>query len=595
MAKTNFIFNNNEFSISFNYEYNELYILTDFGRCIRPLYIVKYNKELNNYAVLRDNFESHVSWDILTKGTLTDEARESYLSIYRNNLNDITEEHINDLKKNQAPIEFVDPDETYTTLIAFNKSYLNKSNINYKYLEIDVKLIYGALHSIIPFSNHDPFVRNLWCLAQAKQSVGIFATNFNKRMETFSHVLYYPQKPLITTKISNTIKYNDMPGGSNVVIAIASYTGYNQEDSIIFNKNSLDRGLFRSSYYRTYTEYVENNTTFSIPDINIRKSGNNYNKLQTNGIVSDNTYVTDSDIIIGKTEQLEGNSVDSSKSIHHGDFGHVDGIFHHNDNIQQNFCKVRIRMERIPQIADKFASRHGIKGVVGLVLPHEDMPFTKDGIVPDLIINPHGIPSRMSTGHLLECITGKTCSLIGCLYDGSPYENYNEFENITNILQYYNYEMYGNEVMYNGYTGDQMFSSIFIGTQFYQRLKHMVHDKVQSRDIGPKSILERQPAKGRIRGGGLRLGEMERDSIISHGMSSFLKESYTVRSDNYKFFVCKMCGRIAIANPKKNIFNCNFCNNTHHFDEVRIPYASKLLLQELESQSMCIRLITDKY
>tara|TARA_B100000401_G_C52472894_1_gene562085 strand:- start:68 stop:673 length:606 start_codon:yes stop_codon:yes gene_type:complete len=201
----------------------------------------------------------------------------------------------------------------------------------------------------------------------------------------------------------------------------------------------------------------------------------------------------------------------------------------------------------------------------------------------------------MSTGHLLEAITGKTCCLLGSTFDGSPYENYDEFDNITKLLQNHEFEMYGNETLYNGYTGDQFTSSIFMGCQFYQRLKHMVHDKIQSRDVGPKTLLERQPAKGKVRGGGLRIGEMERDSLISHGMSKFIQESYTLRSDDYKCFVCKMCGRIAIANPKKTIYNCFSCNNQYHFDEVRIPYCTKLFIQELEAQSVSMRLITNKY
>ena len=419
----------------------------------------------------------------------------------------------------------------------------------------------------------------------------MYATNFNKRMDTFSHVLYYPQTPLVNTKISNLINFNYMPGGSNVIIAIASYTGYNQEDSIIFNKNSLERGLFASSYYRTYVEYLENEEEFLIPDSEIRKSGNNYNKLDVNGIIKNNTYVNDTDIIIGKISKSEGKNIDKSITIHHNDFGVVDGIFSENNDSNSSFSKVRIRMERIPQVADKFASRHGIKGVVGLVIPQEDMPFSSSGIVPDLIINPHGIPSRMSLGHLLESITGKTCSLLGTLYDGTPYEKYNEFDTITNILEQTNYEKYGNEILYNGFSGDQIMSTIYMGCQFYQRLKHMVHDKIQSRDTGSHSLLERQPTKGKVRGGGLRIGEMERDSLISHGMAQFIKESYTLRSDNYKCFICKMCGRVAIVNPIKNIYKCNFCQNSHHFDEVRIPYCSKLFIHELESQSISMRLI----
>jgi len=573
----------NQISVSFNFEDRELYILTDFGRCIRPLYVIKKN-DSNENILIRNSIHNSFTWEQLISGTLTEWDRTNITSF---NLSVDVKKQLID---NQACIEFIDPLESLYTLIAFNYEDINMKN--YKYCEINGKLIFGALPSIIPFMNHNPKTRNLFCMAQAKQSVGIFASNFNKRMDTFSHVLYYPQTPLVNTKISTDIKYNDMPGGENVVIAIASYTGYNQEDSIILNKSALDRGLFLSSYYRTYIEYIEENESFEKPDVSIIKNGYNYNHLDETGIIKNNTYITDQDIIIGKTTNNNGTKKDRSITIHHNDFGVVDGIYSHTTNDINKFCKVRIRMERIPQFADKFGSRHGLKGVVGMILNHEDMPFTKDGIVPDIIINPHGIPSRMSTGHLLECITGKSCSLLGSLYDASPFENKNELENITNMLETLDYEQYGNEILNNGYTGEQMSAQIFMGVQLYQRMKHMVHDKVQSRDTGPKTVLERQPAKGRAREGGLRLGEMERDSLLSHGVSSFLKESYTVRSDNYKCFICKMCGRISVANPEKNIFSCKFCNNNHHFDEVRMPYCTKLFIQEMESQFVSMRLVT---
>ena len=583
--------NLNQISIAFNYEYKEMYILTDFGRCIRPVYVLKYNSETQSNSLIRQEKHNNFTWSQLINGELTDSENISMSnSIKSLKLNTET---INLLEEKQACIELIDPQESLYTLICLKMDNINTKK--YKYLEIDGKLIFGALPSIIPFMNHNPKTRNLFCMAQAKQSVGIFASNFNKRMDTFCHVLHYPQTPLVMTKISNNIKYNDMPGGCNVVVAISTYTGYNQEDSIIINKSALDRGLFCSSYYRTYIEYIDENENFEIPDVSIRKNGNNYSYLEKNGIIKNNTYITDHDIIIGKTTNTNGKPSDKSTTIHHNDFGVVDGIYSHVISDKSKFCKVRIRMERTPVFADKFGSRHGLKGVVGLLLEQEDMPFTSEGIVPDIIINPHGIPSRMSTGHLLECLTGKSCCNLGSLYDASPFENTNELENIINMFETLDYECHGNEILNNGFTGEPMSAKIFIGVQYYQRMKHMVRDKVQSRDVGPKTILERQPAKGRVRGGGLRLGEMERDSMISHGISKFLQESYTVRSDNYKCYICKMCGRIGAVNPEKNIYSCTFCNNNYSFDEVRMPYCTKLFIQEMESQSMCLRLATDKY
>ena len=594
LAKNNYIFNNNQFSVCFNYEYKELYIYTDFGRCLRPLYVLDYVD--SKYIIQRTTFPKDTDWNTLSYGSLDNSTRSDYLQIYLSDLNNITADVIQNLKKNQASIEFIDPNETLTTLIAPNVDTLNTTQNNkYKYLEINAKLIFGALPSIIPFMNHNPYTRNLFCMAQAKQAVGIFSSNFNKRMDTFSHVLYYPQTPIVQTKISSNINYNNMPGGCNVVIAILTYTGYNQEDAVIFNKSAFDRGLFLSAYYRTYTEYLEENDEFAIPSINIRKNGNNYNKLQSNGIIQNNTYINDTDIIIGRTSNNNSIPTDSSVAIHHGDFGTVDGIYSHNDDLNNSFVKVRVRMERTPNLADKFGSRMGLKGTIGSILKHEDMPSTQDGIVPDIIINPHGIPSRMSTGHLIEMITGKTSSVLGALYDASPFENEFELENIIDLLKTLPHEQNGNEQLINGFTGEIIDSSVYTGVQFYQRLKHMVHDKIQSRSTGPKTLLERQPTKGRARGGGLRIGEMERDSIISHGMTNFLKESYTTRSDNYKTWICKLCGRLAIANPQKNIFKCNYCDNSTQFDEIRVPYCTKLFIQECEAQSICLRLSTDKY
>ena len=584
--------NLNQISIAFNYEYKELYILTDFGRCIRLIYVLEKTESSNK--LVRNEIHNNSSWKELICGSLDINENKNISESIKSLNTDIIELNKEKLKIHQAPIEYIDPQESLYTLICLEESKINEQN--YKYLEINGKLIFGALPSIIPFMNHNPKTRNLFCMAQAKQSVGMFATNFNKRMDTMGHILHYPQTPLVLTKISNDIKYNDMPGGTNVVIAIASYTGYNQEDSVILNKSALDRGLFRSSYYRTYIEYIENEELFEVPENLSRKTGNNYEKLDPNtGIIKNNEYVTDNDIIIGKTSKRDGNTIDKSITIHHNDYGVIDGIFSGQHSDKSKFCKVRIRMERTPEFADKFGSRHGLKGVVGMILNQEDMPFSKNGIVPDIIINPHGVPSRMSTGHLLECITGKSCSLLGSFYDASPFENKNELENITGIMETLDYEQYGNDILYNGYNGEQIYASIFMGVQYYQRMKHMVHDKVQSRDVGPKTILERQPAKGRAREGGLRLGEMERDSLISHGVSNFLKESYTVRSDNYKCYICKMCGRIGVVNPLKNIYSCKFCNNNYSFDEVRMPYCTKLFIQEMESQFVSMRLVTDKY
>ena len=558
-------------SIIFDYKNMEIRVCNDAGRLVRPVLKVKDNKTLITNDIINKLKSEELDWDDLLCGCKIDESI----------------------------LEYIDPAEQNTSMIAMNnKELLNKNtNFIYKYThrEIHPSTLFGILASCIPFPEHNQSPRLTYQCAMGKQAMGVYVTNFDNRMDKTAYVHVYGMRPLVDTRVMNLINLHSIPSGAQVIVAIATYTGYNQEDSVIINKSALDRGLFRSSYYRTYIEYIEEGEKFEIPDISIRKSGNNYNYLDNTGIIKNNTYITDHDIIIGKTSNNNGKQIDKSTTIHHNDFGVVDGIYSHSFSDQSKFCKVRIRMERTPEFADKFGSRHGLKGVVGMLLNQEDMPFTSNGIIPDIIINPHGIPSRMSTGHLLECLTGKSCSNLGSLYDASPFENTNELENITTMLETSDYECYGNEILNNGYTGEQISANIFIGVQYYQRMKHMVHDKVQSRDVGPKTILERQPAKGRVRGGGLRLGEMERDSLISHGVSKFLQESYTIRSDNYKCYICKMCGRIGIVNPEKNIYSCNFCNNNYSFDEVRIPYCTKLFLQEMESQFVCMRLATEKY
>ena len=272
--------------------------------------------------------------------------------------------------------------------------------------------------------------------------------------------------------------------------------------------------------------------------------------------------------------------------------GFVDKIYCNRNGEGHKFCKIRIRSERIPKIGDKFSSRHGQKGTVGMIFNDEDMPFTKDGITPDIIINPHAIPSRMTIAQLIECLLGKVCSVIGCYGDGTPFSGI-DINDVSAVLKKYKYEEHGNEILYNGFTGTQMSTKIFIGPTYYQRLKHMVEDKAHSRSFGSMVVLTRQPAEGRSRDGGLRFGDMEGDCMFAHGSLLFLKERMLDISDNYRSFVCNMCGLLGIVNPEKNVYKCKKCNNYSDFSEVRIPYACKLMIQELESMSVAPRIITN--
>jgi len=442
--------------------------------------------------------------------------------------------------------------------------------------------------------------------AMGKQAIGICATNFSTRMDTISHILYYPQKPLVVTRSMKYLNTANMPSGINATIAIATYTGYNQEDSVLMNKSAVDRGLFLSGHLKTYKEEEKKNQNsgdeekFCIPnkDYTYNYKLANYDKLNPSGIVKENIHVKPGDVIIGKTipykKKLKDNSYkDNSIVLKNNEGGSVYKVFEGRNGDGYKFCKVQIKNERYGQIGDKFSSRHGQKGTVGMLYRQEDMPFTKDGIVPDIIVNPHAIPSRMTIGQLIECLLGKSGTILGMEGDSTPFTEMDP-KKISDILTTHcGMDEYGNEVLYNGLTGEQLLVNIFIGPTFYQRLKHMVVDKYHSRSTGPVVLLTRQPAEGRTRDGGLRFGEMERDCIISHGASAFLKERLLDVSDNYKVYVCEKCNMIGSVNEKKNIYKCDHCPNTTVFNEIRLPYACKLLLQELISMSIVPRLITN--
>ena len=380
-------------------------------------------------------------------------------------------------------------------------------------------------------------------------------------------------------------------------------TNVNQEDSVMLNQSALDRGLFTSTYYKTYKDQCNKNHStgeeeeFCIPSVDTvsQLKPFNYGKLGEDGFVPINTAVDSNDIIVGKIMPcvVAGKSAPRDSSIHMkgNESGVVDYNYQGVNNDGYKFCKIRLRNNRKPQIGDKFSSRHGQKGSLGMTYSQYDMPFSKDGIIPDIIINPHAIPSRMTIGQLLECIMGKAGCAIGALGDATPFTDCN-VTSLGNVLESCGMERHGNEILYNGRTGEQIHTEIFMGPTFYQRLKHMIVDKTHSRGSnGPVTLLTRQPAEGRSKSGGLRLGEMEVHALVSHAASGFLKERLMDSSDNYRVFVCRKCGLIAVANPEKNLYKCSTCKTNAEFAQVRIPYACKLLFQELETLSIAPRLI----
>jgi DNA-directed RNA polymerase beta subunit len=437
--------------------------------------------------------------------------------------------------------------------------------------------------------------------AMGKQAVGIYMSNFNQRIDTLGHILNYPQKPLARTKLSKYTNSDAMPSGVNAVIAIMTKTGFNQEDSVMVNRSALDRGLFTSTYYKAYRDQCSKNHSTGEEEQFTKPAPTtshikpyNYDKLDSSGFVPPNTYIDDTDVLVGKImpHKVQGQIFprDMSMVMKANDHGYVDMNYQGVNGEGYKFCKIRIRKYRKPTIGDKVSSRHGQKGTIGMIYAQEDMPFSKDGITPDVIVNPHAIPSRMTVGQLIECIMGKSASFVGAQGDATPFNDCG-VEDIANILESYGMERYGNEILYNGRTGEMIHTEIFMGPTFYQRLKHMVSDKMHSRGSnGPVVMLTRQPAEGRARNGGLRFGEMERDAIVAHGAGCFLKERMLDVSDNYRVFVCKKCGLFCVVNPERNIWKCNNCRNQTDIVQARIPYSMKLLIQELMTMGIAPRM-----
>ena len=574
-------------SIIFNSKLKEIRVCNDAGRITRPLLKVKHNKILYNNSIIQKIKDDELNWDDLVVGIKLEDSIIEYVDSY---------------EQNNAMIAMKTVD------LANNNTNNNSNNIyHYSHCEIHPSTIFGILASCIPFPDSNQSPRNTYQSAMGKQAIGMYVTNYDNRMDKTAYVLTYPMRPLVETRIMNIIKLNNIPSGQQVIVAIASHTGYNQEDSLLFNKGSIDRGLFLATIY--HTEKDEDKKLFGTEEVRCKpdktKTKNikfgNYDKLTSQGIMKENTLIEDRDIIIGKVIPIKENKNDFTKSVKFSDGSishrtqeesYVDKNYIETNGDGYNFCKVRIRNFRKPVIGDKFSSRHGQKGTIGNIIPEEDMPFTANGLKPDIIINPHAIPSRMTIAQLKETLLGKVLLEMGLFGDGTSFGEF-DISNIIDKLNDLGYESKGNELMYNALTGEQLTMNIFIGPAFYQRLKHMVNDKQHSRSIGPMVNLTRQPAEGRSRDGGLRFGEMERDCMISHGASRFTKGRIYDASDAFSVFVCNKCGLIASFNNKEHIHYCNTCGNRNDFKYVEIPYACKLMFQELITMNIAPRIMCE--
>jgi DNA-directed RNA polymerase II subunit RPB2 len=498
-------------------------------------------------------------------------------------------------------IEYIDSEEEENLWIAMKPENIVSGHTH---CEIHPSLILGVCASMIPFSDHNQSPRNTYQSAMSKQAVGMYCMNYQERFDTLAHVLMYPQKPLVNTSTADIIHTNNLPYGQNAIVAIASYSGYNQEDSIIMNQSSIDRGLFRSIFYRTYKEEIKTQSgnvkeMIEKPDSSVvGKKLADYDMLDNDGLIEPGSVVEGNKVIIGKTMHniIEDDSfkTDASTISRQCEAGIVDKVLYTTNEYGLPMAKVRVRSVRTPVIGDKFSARHGQKGTIGMTFREEDMPFCpKTGMRPDIIINPHAIPSRMTIGQLLECIFGKVASLDGKTKDATPFAHDQSYiDNIYEELTKYGYQKHGNETLINGMTVKTLPHAIFMGPTYYQRLKHMVDDKIHSRSHGPVQVLTRQPVEGRSRDGGLRCGEMERDAMISHGAASFLRDRLFYNSDAYQVHVCKRCGLFAVGDIKNDKYFCKSCN-TPDVVVTTLPFATKLLFQELSSIGVCPRIITE--
>jgi len=554
-----------EINVAYLEDIEEIRINTDDSRLRRPLIIVERGKPL-----------------------LTDEHLKRILK---------GELDLEGLVK-EGVVEYLDAEEEENAYIALTLKDLTEEHTH---LELNPSVILGIAASMVPFAPHNRSDRVNYGAKMMSQALGIYAINYLLRPDTKAYCLINPQHPIVDTAIYKSNILNEHPQGQNVVMAIMPYKGYNMEDAIILNKKSIERGLFRSIFFRTYqTEekkyWAIESDEICIPDESVKnyKTKYEYRFLDEDGIAPPETEVEGGNIIIGKVSPLRfygpmeeflseaENRRDTSIAVKFGERGVVDRVIITQTENGDKLVKVTVRETRIPEIGDKFASRYGQKGVVGAIVPEEDLPFTEQGITPDVILNPMGIPSRMTIGQLIELIYGKAAALSGKIIDGTSFNETPEKE-VIEILKKYGFEESGEEEMYNGETGEKIKCKILIGPCYYQALYHMVRDKYFMRARGPTTILTRQPTEGKAREGGLRFGEMEKDCLLAHGAALTLKERFS--SDETEVPICKKCGVVAIENKIKGISYCPLCKKSE-IVRVKMSYAFKLVLDEMLSMGV---------
>ncbi len=566
---------NYQVNIFFNNKLNELHIISDKGRVRRPYVVVENGKSRLTPEVLNRVKNNELNWQHLVK---------------------------------MGIIEYLDAQEEENSLIASKEEDITEEHTH---LEVDPSNIFGVVASVLPYPEHNSSPRITMACAMAKQSLGIYATNFCTRYDTRAYAMYCPQEPLVRTNVYKALNLREKSAGQNCVVALVGYHGYNMADAIIVNRSAIDRGLARTAMFKTYeTEErlypggQKDTIELPTPEVVGYRGEEAYSHLDDDGIVIPESQVSGKEVLVGKTSPprfleeisvfgaIEEKKRESSLALKTGEEGKVDSVLITEGPSGNRLVKVRIRSVKVPEVGDKLASRHGQKGVIGLLVPHHDMPFTERGVVPDLIVNPHAIPSRMTAGHLLEMLGGKAGSLGGMLMNGSAFSGTPE-QDYRDILKKAGFEEYGEEVLYDGITGKKLKAKIFVGVIYYQRLHHLVSNKMHVRSRGPVQLLTHQPTEGRAREGGLRFGEMERDCLIGYGASMLIKERLLEESDKTIQLICTECGSTATHDYARNRDLCPVCGS-ENVEPVEMSYAFKLLLDEIKSLYVFPRILLKK-